>query len=83
MSGRNDRYPSLDPLLEGYLEYLSDVARKARGTVRDVRCTLRRVSQVMAWCRNVCGVAFTPARSAYILTICWTRLDEYFVLHRL
>src|SRR5208282_5457224 len=23
MSGRNDRYPSLDPLLEGYLEYLS------------------------------------------------------------
>ena len=47
MSMRNDRYPSLDPLLEGYLEYLADVARKARGTVRDVRCTLRRVSQVM------------------------------------
>ena len=33
--------------MEGYLEYLLDVARKARGTVRDVRCTLRRVSQVM------------------------------------
>jgi hypothetical protein len=23
-----------------------------------------RVSQVMAWCRKVCGVAFTPAASA-------------------
>jgi integrase/recombinase XerD len=37
----------LDPLIEGYLEYLADVARKARGTVRDVRCTLRRVSEAM------------------------------------
>ena len=34
-------------MIEGYLEYLSEVARKARGTVRDVRCTLRRVSQAM------------------------------------
>ena len=47
MSDQKQRQPSLDPLMEGYLEYLSDVARKARGTVRDVRCTLRRVSQVM------------------------------------
>ncbi len=47
MSDQKRRQPSLDPLMEGYLEYLSDVARKARGTVRDVRCTLRRVSQVM------------------------------------
>jgi len=47
MSEGNDRYPALDPLIEGYLEYLADVACKARGTVRDVRCTLRRVSQVM------------------------------------
>jgi integrase/recombinase XerD len=47
MSERNPRQPSLDPLLEGYLDYLLEVARKARGTVRDVRCTLRRVSQAM------------------------------------
>ncbi len=47
MSDQKRRQPSLDPLMEGYLEYLSDVAREARGTVRDVRCTLRRVSQVM------------------------------------
>ena len=47
MSERNPRQPSLDPLMEGYLDYLLDVARKAAGTVRDVRCTLRRVSQVM------------------------------------
>lgn len=47
MSDQKQRQPSLDPLMEGYLEYLLDVARKARGTVRDVRCTLRRVSQVM------------------------------------
>lgn len=37
----------LDPLMEGYLDYLTDVARKATGTVRDVRCTLRRVSEAM------------------------------------
>jgi site-specific recombinase XerD len=47
MSAKNDRYPPLDPLIEGYLEYLAEVARKARGTVRDVRCTLRRVGQAM------------------------------------
>jgi len=47
MSDQKQRHPSLDPLMEGYLEYLSDVARKAPGTVRDVRCTLRGVSQVM------------------------------------
>jgi site-specific recombinase XerD len=47
MSEPNRRQPSLDPLIEGYLEYLADVARKARGTVRDVRCTLRRVSEAM------------------------------------
>ena len=47
MSERNHRQPSLDPLIEGYLDYLLDVARKAAGTVRDVRCTLRRVSEAM------------------------------------
>ena len=44
MSGSKDR---LDPLMEGYLEYLADVSRKEPATVRDIRCTLRRVSQVM------------------------------------
>jgi integrase/recombinase XerD len=47
MSEGKDRQASLDPLIEGYLDYLLDVARKAAGTVRDVRCTLRRVSEVM------------------------------------
>jgi integrase/recombinase XerD len=47
MSKHDYRPPPLDPLIEGYLDYLSDVARKAPGTVRDVRCTLRRVSQRM------------------------------------
>ena len=34
------------------------------------------MSQVIAWCRNVCGVALTPASSAYFETICWTRRVE-------
>lgn len=38
----------LDPLVEGYLSYLRDVGRKAHGTVKDVRCTLRRLSEDMA-----------------------------------
>lgn len=38
----------LDPLIEGYLSYLRDVRRSANGTVRDVRCTLRRASEWMA-----------------------------------
>jgi site-specific recombinase XerD len=47
MSEHEHRQSPLDPLIEGYLEYLADVARKASGTVRDVRCTLRRVSEAM------------------------------------
>jgi integrase/recombinase XerD len=47
MSKEKDRQPSLDPLMEGYLDYLADVARKAPGTVRDVRCTLHRVGDAM------------------------------------
>ena len=31
----------LDPLIEGYLDYLLQVGRKAPRTVTDVRCTLR------------------------------------------
>lgn len=38
---------SLDPLIEGYLSYLTAVGRKAPGTVRDVRCTLKRASAVL------------------------------------
>jgi integrase/recombinase XerD len=38
---------SLDPLIEGYLSYLAAVGRKAPGTVRDVRCTLKRASAVL------------------------------------
>jgi integrase/recombinase XerD len=38
----------LDPWIEGYLDYLQDVSRKAPGTVRDVRCSLRRVVRMMA-----------------------------------
>lgn len=38
----------LDPVLEGYLEYLTEVSKKKPGTVKDVRCTLKRVSKAMA-----------------------------------
>ncbi|MGE3805751.1 MAG: hypothetical protein AB7K24_13830 [Gemmataceae bacterium] len=37
----------LDAWTQGYLSYLRDVGRKARGTVRDVRCTLKRVRGAM------------------------------------
>ncbi len=47
MSKEKNRQPSLDPLMEGYLDYLANVARKAAGTVRDVRCTLHRVGEAM------------------------------------
>ena len=40
--------PRLDPVLEGYLQYLADVRRQQPRTVIDVRCTLRRVSRAMA-----------------------------------
>jgi integrase/recombinase XerC len=32
----------LDPWIEGYLDYLRDVGRKAHRTVIDIRCTLKR-----------------------------------------
>ena len=38
----------LDTVCEGYLEYMAQVGRRASGTVRDVRCTLRRVTAAMA-----------------------------------
>jgi site-specific recombinase XerD len=37
----------LDPLIEGYLDYLLEVSRKAPRTVVDVRCTLRHVVAAM------------------------------------
>lgn len=37
----------LDPLMEGYLAYLRDVARKVPGTLRDVRSTLSRAGPVL------------------------------------
>lgn len=36
---------TLDPLIEGYLRYLTEVGRKVPRTVTDVRCTLKRASQ--------------------------------------
>lgn len=38
---------ALDPWIEGYLSYLQEVRRQAPGTIRDVRCTLRRICHVM------------------------------------
>jgi integrase/recombinase XerD len=37
----------LDPLIEGFLSYLTDVGRKTPRTVIDVRCTLGRVAEGM------------------------------------
>ena len=37
----------LDPLMEGYLDYKKTVERRGKGTVKDIRCTLRRVSEAM------------------------------------
>lgn len=41
-------HEALDPLIEGYLDYLAHVRRQAPRTVTDVRCTLKRVSNAMA-----------------------------------
>jgi site-specific recombinase XerD len=37
----------LDPLIEGYLDYLGQVRRQTPRTIVDVRCTLRRVCAAM------------------------------------
>ena len=37
----------LDPLMEGYLEYKETVERRKKGTVKDIRCTLGRISKAM------------------------------------
>jgi len=38
----------LDPWIEGYLDYMRDVRKCATGTVRDMRCTFRRVVRWMS-----------------------------------
>lgn len=38
----------LDPVVEGYLSYLTDVGRKAPRTIVDVRCTLKRLIMDLA-----------------------------------
>lgn len=42
----------LDPLVEGYLDYKKDVNKVAEGTVRDIRCSLRRVTRQMQEVRS-------------------------------
>ncbi len=37
----------LDPLMEGYLDYKKTVERRGKNTVKDIRCTSRRVSEAM------------------------------------
>ncbi len=37
----------LDPLMENYLDYMQTVERRADGTIKDIRCTLRRVMREM------------------------------------
>ena len=37
----------LDALIEGYLAYKKDVSRVAPGTIKDIRCSLNRVSRKM------------------------------------
>lgn len=41
------RHGPLDPLAEGYLSYLTHVGRKAPRTIVDVRCTLRRATEIL------------------------------------
>lgn len=41
----------LDPWIEGYLDYQLKVRRLSAGSIRDMRCTLRRVTEVMGQLR--------------------------------
>lgn len=51
MSMKNPNHSKLDPVIEGYLEYLLEVSRKAPGTVRDIRCTLKGLAEAMSKAR--------------------------------
>ena len=37
----------LDPLIEGYLDYKKDVNKLAHGSIKDIRCSLRRVMRLV------------------------------------
>jgi integrase/recombinase XerD len=41
-------HETMDPLIEGYLDYLRDVRRQKPRTITDVRCTLRRALRAMS-----------------------------------
>ena len=43
-----EEYEVLDPWIEGYLDYLRDIRKCASGTVRDMRCSFRRVVRWMS-----------------------------------
>jgi integrase/recombinase XerD len=48
MNRKGEVRESLDPLIEDYLEYLMEVGRKRHDTVKDVRCSLKRIRTAMA-----------------------------------
>jgi site-specific recombinase XerD len=47
MEGKMREPALLDPWVQGYLEYMGEVSRRTPGTVKDVKCTLKRVSRAM------------------------------------
>lgn len=51
---------ALDPLIEGYLQYLRDVKRLAPRSVVDARCTLKKLSTYMSGRKN--GMALWKAK---------------------
>jgi hypothetical protein len=46
-----------DSWYDSYLQYLQDVLKKATSTVRDIRCTLKRVS---GWHNGFRGIGQLP-----------------------
>lgn len=48
MSKKGEACEPLDSVLESYLEYLLDVGRRKPDTVKDVRCTLKRVTTILS-----------------------------------
>jgi integrase/recombinase XerD len=62
----------LHPVIEGYLTYLKEVQRKAEGTLRDIRCTLNRLSMAMESLR--------PGQALWQLTLpdylCWLEQER-------
>ena len=57
--------PLLETWVEGYLGYLAEVRRLAKRTVVDVRCTLKRATEVMEKIRpgvELWKLRFEPSR---------------------